>query len=208
VDIFYLHRPDPLTPISETLRAVNDVYKLGSFRRFGLSGFPASQVEPVSAHCVENGYPLPTVYQGSYNPLGRSKETVLFPTLRRLGISFYAYGPSAGGFLAKTVAQAKEMGCNRALLSATCRPYLGNPRFVEALAKWNAVAHDEGVSGADLAYRWVAYHSALSGDHGGAMIIGASSPEQLEETLTGIEKGPLSDKACAGVYEIWETVKV
>lgn len=40
------------------------------------------------------------------------------------------------------------------------------------------------------------------------MIIGASSPEQLEETLTGIEKGPLSDKACAGVYEIWETVKV
>lgn len=206
VDIFYLHRPDPITPISETLSAVNDVYKLGAFRRFGLSGFPTSEVEAVYNHCADKGYPPPTVYQGSYNPLNRYKETVFLPTLRRLGMSFYAYGPSAGGFLGKTVVQAKEMGRNLALASATCRPYAGDPKFLEALVRWNAVADGEGVSGAELAYRWVAYHSALSRDNGDAMIIGTSSPEQLKETLIGIEKGPLSDKACAGIHDVWESI--
>ena len=144
VDIFYLHRPDPKTPISETPSAVNDVYMRSVFRRFGLSGFSASEVEAIYNYCVEKTYPLPTVYQGSYNPLNRYKETVLLPTLRKLGISFYAYGPSAGGFLGKTVAQAEEMTLNIALVSATCRPYIGNPRFLKALAKWNAIAYSEG----------------------------------------------------------------
>ncbi|KAH8589885.1 putative aldehyde reductase [Bisporella sp. PMI_857] len=207
VDIFYLHRPDPNTPISETLFAVNEVYMCGVFRRFGLSGFPASEVEAIYNYCVEKGYPLPMVYQGSYNPLNRYKDTVLLPTLRKLGMSFYAYGPSAGGFLGKTVAQVEEIAGNIALVSATCRPYVSNPKFLEALAKWNAVADSEGVSGAELAYRWVAYHSALNRDNGDALIIGASSPKQLEETLNGIEKGPLSDKACAGVHDVWESIK-
>jgi aflatoxin B1 aldehyde reductase len=207
VDIFYLHRPDPMTPISETLSAVNDVYALGTFRRFGLSGFPTSEVEAIYNHCAEKGYPLPTVYQGSYNPLNRSKETIFLPTLRRLGVSFYAYGPSAGGFLGKTVVQAKEMGRDTALVSATCRPYAGDPKFLEALVKWNAVADGEGVSAAELAYRWVAYHSALNRDKGDAMVIGTSSPEQLEETLLGIKKGPLSVEACAGIHDIWDSVR-
>lgn len=207
VDIFYLHRPDPLTPISETLSAVNDVFTRGVFRRFGLSGFPASEVEAIYNHCIEKDYPFPTVYQGSYSPLNRYKERDSLPTLRRLGISFYAYGPSDGGFLGKTVTQAKEMARNIALVSAACRPYAGNPKFLEILAKWNAVAEGEGVSGAELAYRWVAYHSVLNQENGDALIIGASSPEQLEETLNGIGKGPLSDKACAGIHEIWKNTE-
>lgn len=177
------------------------------FRRFGLSGFPVSEVEAVYNHCVKEDYPLPAVYQGSYNPLSRKKETALLPTLRRLGMSFYAYGPSAGGFLGKTVAQAGEMAQNIALVSGTCRPYVGKPKFLEVLARWNAIADGEGISGAELAYRWVAYHSALRRGDGDALIIGASSPEQLQETLAGIEKGPLSDKACVGVHTIWESIK-
>lgn len=180
----------------------------GAFRRFGLSGFPASEVEAIYNHCVEKGYPVPAVYQGSYNPLNRYKETALLPTLRKLGMSFYAYGPSAGGFLGKTVARAEEMARDIALVSATSRPYVGNPQFLKVLAKWNVVAQGEGVSGAELAYRWVAYHSALDHDNGDALIIGTSSPEQLEETLNGIEKGPLSDKACAGVHDIWEYIRI
>ena len=210
VDVFYLHRPDSQTPISETLSAVRDVYRCGMFRRFGLSGFPASEVETIHHHCVElEGCPLPTVYQGSYNPLSRYKETTLIPTLRKLSISLYAYGPSAGGFLAKTVAQAEEMARSdySTYISATCRPYVGNLRFLEALARWNDIAYSEGVSGAELAYRWIAYHSALGRENGDALIVGTSSHEQLEETLTGIEKGPLSDAACAAVNDIWESVK-
>lgn len=99
------------------------------------------------------------------------------------------------------------MARNIAHVSATCRPYASNPKFLETLAKWNAVAKGEGVNGAELAYRWVAYHSVLNRANGDALVIGASSPEQLDETLNGIGKGPLSDKACAGIHNIWEDMK-
>lgn len=195
-----------MTPISETLAAVNTIYKRGLFRRFGLSGFPAADVEAIYNHCAAHGYPLPAVYQGSYNPLNRHKETSLLLTLRRLDISFYAYGTSAGGFLGKSAAQAEEMVKNDVPVSATCRPYLRNTNFLKILDRWNTIGEIEGVNPAELTYRWVAYHSALRPD-GDAFIIGASSPEQLDETLSGIEKGPLSDNTCASINETWEMVK-
>ena len=205
MNVFYLHKPDPNTPISETLDAVDHVYKRGRFMRFGLSGCSAAQVEEVHNHCRENDYVLPTVYQGSYNPLSRSKETTLFPTLRRLEISFYAYGVSAGGFLCKSPEMAAELARDMAAVSATCRPYLQQEKYAVALAAWNAVAHDEGITGAELVYRWVTHHSALSA-RSDAVILGASSPAQLEQTLTAIERGPLSGSACAAVHRIMDVL--
>ncbi len=117
VDIFYIHMPDGKTPISETLAGVDEVYKLGLFRRFGLSNYQADDVQAVYDHCAEKGYVLPSVYQGSYSPITRYQETELFPTLRKLGIAFYAYSPSASGFLGKTVAQGR-----RKCAKPACRP--------------------------------------------------------------------------------------
>ncbi|OAA60335.1 Aldo/keto reductase [Niveomyces insectorum RCEF 264] len=206
VDIFYIHMPDSQTPIAETLAGVDEVYKLGLFRRFGLSNYQATDVEAVYNHCAEQGYVLPTVYQGTYSPITRYQETALFPTLRRLGIAFYAFSPSAGGFLGKTVAQIEESLKNPPA-GPFRRRYAENPVFVSALAKWNAVADEEGIRPAELAYRAVAYHSALKRELGDALIIGASSIEQLEETLASIENGPLSEKAQKGVDEVWDLVK-
>lgn len=180
---------------------------MGLFRRFGLSGFPATAIEAIYNHCAAHSYPLPVVYHGRYNPLNRHKETSLLLALRRLDMSFYAYGTSVGGFLGKTVAQAEEMAADKAIVSATCRPYLRDANFLEILAQWNAVAEVEGVSAAELAYRWVAYHSALRSDCGDAFIVGASSAEQLDDTLSGVERGPLSERACASIDEMWEKVK-
>ncbi len=200
--------PDHQTPLSETLAGVDEVYKLGLFRRFGLSNYQASDVQAVYDHCAEKGYVLPTVYQGPYSPIARYQETVLFPTLRKLGMAFYAYSPSASGFLGKTVAQVEEQARNALAGGAPFRRrYVDNPKFMAALAKWAAVAEEEGLSGAELAYRWVAYHSGLKRDFGDALIIGASSLEQLDETLLGIEQGPLSDKAQAGIDDVWEGLK-
>ncbi|KAH8883108.1 aldehyde reductase [Thozetella sp. PMI_491] len=207
VDIFYLHMPDYATPISETLEAVNDVYKLGLFRRFGLSNFQAVDVQAAYDHCVEKGYVIPTVYQGSYSPITRYQETVLFPTLRKLNMAFYAYSPSASGFLGKTVPQLEEQLRNPPAGAPWRRRYAENPKFMAALGKWVSIAEGEGIGGAELAYRWVAYHSGLKREHGDALIIGASSLQQLEETLSGIEKGPLSDTALLGIDEVWEGLK-
>lgn len=206
VNIFYLHRPDPLTPIAETLAGVNAVFKRGLFRRFGLSGFTSADVEAVYSHCAEQGYVLPTVYQGSYNPLSRQKETNLFPTLKRLGISFYAYGTSAGGFLCKSVAQVEDIRTKGTPVSATCRPYMDDDRYVKALGELNSISQTESLSMAELVYRWVAYHSALG--PGDALVINASSPGQLEETLRGISKGRLAERTVALVNDVLENVNI
>lgn len=81
------------------------------------------------------------------------------------------------------------------------------PSYLEALSKWEAIAKEEGTTKAELAYRWVKYNSPLKQEHGDAIIIGASSVEQLKETLGTIGKGPLSQSAVKKIDEIWEGIK-
>jgi aflatoxin B1 aldehyde reductase len=64
IDIFYLHAPDPSTPLIDTLRAVQELHAQGKFRRFGLSNFSSWQVMQIHGLCKENKYVLPAVYQG------------------------------------------------------------------------------------------------------------------------------------------------
>ena len=102
VDVYYIHCPDPSLDLADMLKGINDAYKAGYFKRFGLSNFKADDIERIYTLCKEKGYLLPTVYQGNYSPVARKQETILFPTLRKLNMSFYAYSPIAGGFLAKS----------------------------------------------------------------------------------------------------------
>lgn len=81
------------------------------------------------------------------------------------------------------------------------------PSYLEALAKWTKIAEGEGITNADLAYRWVKYNSPLSSENGDAIIFGSSTAEQLRQTLATVGKGPLSEKAAEGIDEIWEGIK-
>lgn len=207
-DILYLHAPDPTIPFEETLNGINEVYKKGIFRRFGLSNFTAEQVQQVYDICKNKGYPLPKVYQGNYNPVARHSETQLFPTLRKLGMHFYAYSPLAGGFLTKTAADL-DAGAGRfndQAMGGLYSKLYDNEGMRKVLAKWNEIADKEGVSKAELAYRWVAYHGALEGDEDG-VIFGASKLTQIEQTAQALKKGKLSDETAKGIDEIWESVK-
>ncbi|KIV81689.1 hypothetical protein PV11_03859 [Exophiala sideris] len=209
VDIFYIHAPDAETPLEETLSGVNEVYKLGLFKRFGLSNYKAEDVQKAYDIAKKNGYVLPSVYQGNYSPVARLQDTLLFPTLRKLNMSFYAYSPLAGGFLTKTAQQVKD-GAGRfseQALGGMYRQMYAKESYLNALEKWDSIANEEGVSRAELAYRWVASHSPLSNEHGDGIIIGASRQEQLKQTLEGIKKGKLSDKAAKRIDEIWEEIK-
>ncbi|KAH7396197.1 NADP-dependent oxidoreductase domain-containing protein [Pyrenochaeta sp. MPI-SDFR-AT-0127] len=207
-DILYIHAPDTSVPFEDTLAGITEVHKKGLFKRFGLSNFSAEQVQQVYDIAKSKGYTLPTVYQGNYNPIARHLETQLFPTLRKLGISFYAYSPLAGGFLTKTI-ESLDAGAGRFNKEALGGMYLklyNKPSLRAALAKWNDIAEKEGIPKAELAYRWVAYHSILEGDEDG-VIFGASSLKQIEQTAQGLKKGKLSDEAVKGIEQIWESVK-
>ncbi|KAF2769552.1 Aldo/keto reductase [Teratosphaeria nubilosa] len=210
VDVYYLHAPSPDIPFEETLEAINEIHKSGFFKRFGLSNFKAEDVQKVHDIAKAKGYPLPEVYQGNYSAVARKQEELLFPTLRKLGISFYAYSPMAGGFLTKSkqdILDGKGRFDPSTWIGAMYSSMYGKTAILDVLEKWEAIAKEEGVTRADLAYRWVKYHSALKKEHGDAIIVGSSGLQQLNETLESIKKGPLSEKAAKAVDALWEGIK-
>ena len=212
VDILFLHAPDSETPLEETVSAMNELYEAGKFKRFGLSNYLPEDVDKVVSISKANNWILPTVYQGNYNPVARRIEDSLFPVLRKHKISFFAYSPLAGGFLTKT-AETITAGVpggrfdKESRIGTMYHELYARPKLLAALKKWAQVAQEAGVTQAALSYRWVAYHSALKKDLGDGMIIGASRPAQLEETLKAVEQGPLPEKAVKAIQEIWEEVK-
>ena len=162
--------------------------------------------------CSSKGYVLPTVYQGNYNPVARTIESDLFPVLRKLKICFYVYSPLAGGFLVKSAESLKagitEGRWKKGNMSGDLYHSLYyKPKMLEALEKWEAAASEAGTTKAALAYRWVMYNSAIKGELHDGLIIGASSVQQLEQTLGSLKEGPVPEKALKQIEEIWELVK-
>ncbi|KIX98403.1 uncharacterized protein Z520_05704 [Fonsecaea multimorphosa CBS 102226] len=208
-DVFYLHCPDVSVPVEETLAGVNEAHRLGLFQHFGLSNYPTEDVLKIYDYCKAHDYILPSVFQGNYAPVARKLETLLFPTLRKLGIAFYGYSPLAGGFLTKTKQQIVEGAgrFNTDFMNGMYDQMYLKESYLQALALWEDIATEQGCSRAELAYRWVAYHSALRSEYGDGIIIGASKFEQIEPTLQGLQKGRLNDSVVKRIDEVWETVK-
>ncbi|KAK9243146.1 NADP-dependent oxidoreductase domain-containing protein [Lipomyces tetrasporus] len=212
VDTYFLHSPDPDTPLEETLGAIQELFEAGMFVRFGLSNFAPKQVQEVYDIMAAKGHVLPTVYQGNYNAVARSYESELFPLLHKLGIKFYAYSPIAGGFLVKS-SEALRTGIQGGRWdkdSPIGEMYLGlysRPKLLAALDKWELIATEAGVTKAALAYRWVVFSSALDPKYDDGVIIGATKVEQLQESLKALEDGPLPDSIVAKIDKLWEDIK-
>jgi aflatoxin B1 aldehyde reductase len=210
VDIFYLHAPDRSTPFEETVESVNDLYKRGSFKRFGLSNFTAEEVERIYNICKENNYILPSVYQGNYNPITRKNEQELFPLLRKLGIHFYAYSPLAGGFLIKTPDQIKNgQGSSRFDTSTPVgQMYAGlycKETLFSALETFQNRCKKLNIKPSEACFSWLLNHSLLK--EGDAIILGASNMEQLMENLRDSKGVPLNADIIQELEDLWKTVE-
>ncbi|KAH6654661.1 keto reductase [Truncatella angustata] len=215
VDMWYLHAPDHSVPYEETLREVNELYKKGYFKRFGISNYAAWEVAQISEICAKNGWKGPDVYQGVYNALHRGVEPELFPCLRHYGIAFYAFNPLAGGFLTDryqrdTAVADLEKGSRFDPDRSQGRNYRGrywNETYFDALDVVRPVAEKLGISTAEAALRWISHHGVLAKEKGDAIIIGASSAQQLDENLVNLEKGPLPEELLTAFDEAWGIAK-
>jgi len=81
------------------------------------------------------------------------------------------------------------------------------PQHLDALDEWGRVADKESVNKAELALRWIEFHSALNGEEGDGLILGASSSGKLQSMLDYLNKGSLTIKAVEGIEEIWKLVE-
>lgn len=173
-------------------------------------------MKAIHTYATQKGKVKPTVYQGNYNPVARRYETTLIPLLRELKIAFCAYAPLAGGFLVNDVSSLKINDSQRGgegLWDPSSRVGVmyhdrdNRPALLNALTDWENIADESRCLKAELAYRWVRYNSILKPEYGDTVILGAGSGKQLEETLKGIQNGPLDELVVKKIDRVWETVK-
>ncbi|KAI0640999.1 Aldo/keto reductase [Trametes meyenii] len=212
VDMWYLHGPDRTTPYEDTLRTVNELYKEGKFKRFGISNYMSWEVAEIIGICKANGYIQPTAYQGIYNAIHRKVEPELFPCLRKFGIAFYEFNPLGGGFftgryrsLDDQVEPGSRFDPEKGQGRSYRRRYWKEPYF-RALSAIEEVTKKHGLTLAEVALRWISHHSLMKREHGDAVLIGASSVKHIEENLIDLEKGPLPEEVLQVLDEAWLSV--
>jgi aryl-alcohol dehydrogenase-like predicted oxidoreductase len=214
INVYYIHAPDRRVPLADLLAGLNTAYNAGKFKRLGLSNFLASEVEEVLRIARENNFILPTVYQGNYNAVARHSEKALLPLLRANNISYYAYSPIAGGFLTKDVdlltagGEAGGRWDPKTVTGGLYTALYGKEGMLQGLRLWGNIAKEAGIEKAELAYRWVAFHSALDGSKGDSLIFGARNGGQIRGALAGVSKGPLPQGVVDEIERVWKVVEV
>jgi aflatoxin B1 aldehyde reductase len=208
VDLLYLHFPDPNTPVETTLAACAELHQEGKFKHLGLSNFAAWEVVNIWHLCQQNGWPVPVVYQGLYNGLSRGIEPELLPALRHLGMRFYAYNPLAGGILAgKYQDFSQEPTPGRFTVRPNYRERYWKKPFFDAVAILTETCAAEDIPLVEAAYRWLAFHSSLDASKGDGVILGTSSPAQLQQNLNAFEQQPLPDSVVDAFNDAWLAAK-
>jgi L-glyceraldehyde 3-phosphate reductase len=180
VDIFYHHRPDPETPLEETLGALDHIVRSGKALYVGLSNYPADLARRAAEHLQKLGTPC-LLHQPVYNMFQRGIEQDLLPELAKLGIGCIAYSPLAQGLLSDRYLQGLPAD-SRAVKSGV---FLSARDLTEAkLAKirsLDALAKARGQSLAQMALAWVMRHKGMT-----SVLIGASRKAQIAENVTAL----------------------
>jgi L-glyceraldehyde 3-phosphate reductase len=186
VDIFYSHRPDPDTPIEETMGALATAVHSGKALYVGVSNYDPEQTLAAAKALAVHNVPL-TIHQPRYNMFDRHIEKGLFPVLDEVGAGSIVFSPLAQGLLTDryidgTVPSGSRVAEGRWLTETTItNDYLAR---VRALDK---IADARGESLAQLALTWVLRHPQVT-----SALIGASSVAQLENNIGTLAKPPLT----------------
>ena len=208
VDLYQLHSYDKRTPIDEALEALDTVVRHGKARYAGVSNWPAYKVARALGRSELRHLVQITSVQPRYNLLFRSFERDLLPLCAEEGLAVIPYNPLAGGLLTgkHDDKAAPPEGSRFQLGTAGARyqeRYWHGQQF-ETIEALRHVAAEAGMSMATMAIRWVLSNPAIT-----APIIGASRLEQLADTLTAAEHGPLPGELKAKLDDItlgWRAV--
>jgi len=176
IDLYYLHRVDPKTPIEESVRAMAELVHEGKVRYLGLS-----EVHPNSLRRAHKIHPI-TAVQSEYSLWTRDPETGILPTCRELGVGFVPFSPLGRGFLSGTVRTLEGLPSDdfrRGLPRFQEGNLDRNLALVERLA---ALAREKGCTTAQLALGWV-----LSRGPDVVPIPGTKRPRYLEENVASID---------------------
>ncbi len=179
IDLYQLHKPDPRTPLAETLRALDDLVRAGKVRYVGVSNMPAWQVVEANAIAREMGLTSFISCQDEYSLLVRDAETELMPMMRAHGLGLLPYFPLASGLLTGKYRRNAPMpeGARLTKTQRLADRYLTESNWAKAekLAEYTE-AH--GHTLLDLAFAWLLAKAPVA-----SVIAGATKPEQIKQNV-------------------------
>lgn len=192
-DIFYSHRPDPETPIEETMGALASAVHSGKALYVGISNYDPAQTRAAQAALAEHKVPL-LIHQPRYNMFDRHIETEgLFPVLSELGIGGIVFSPLAQGLLTNRYLDGVPADSRVATTGWLSERNL-TPEYLDRVRALQEIAQGRGQSLAQLALSWVLRVPEVT-----SALIGASSVAQLDDSLAALDASPLTAEEIAAI---------
>lgn len=181
VDVYYHHRPDPETPLEETMGALSDLVRQGKALYVGISNYGAEEAERAIDILQKNGIPC-LIHQPRYNLFERGAEEGLLELLKEKGVGCIAYSPLAQGALTDRYLNGIPEDSRAAREGTTVKSRYLTPEKLKAVARLAKIAKERGQSLAQMALAWV-----LRRDEVTSVLIGASSAAQLADNARALE---------------------
>jgi L-glyceraldehyde 3-phosphate reductase len=195
VDIFYHHRPDPDTPLEETMGALDHVVRQGKALYVGISQYQPEATREAAGILKDLGTPL-LIHQPVYSMLNRWIEDGLLDALGELGVGCIPFSPLAQGLLTNKYLKGVPEG-SRAARNWTLPSSRVTPELVAKLNALAAIAKKRGQSLAQLALAWV-----LRDDRVTSALIGARTVAQLDDSLDALKAGSLLAEEIAAIDKV------
>ena len=186
VDIYYMHRFDPVTPLEETLKTFDQLIREGKALYLACSNFTVENMRAMNEVSERLGLERIVALQPPYNLLNREAERELIPYCESNRLGVITYSALAGGFLTGKYSEREPAPPGtRGALYPKFWGRMNKPENYAAVEKFKALADAAKMPLSQLALNWIAKNPAVT-----SMIVGASRPEQVEENVRQLEAKP------------------
>jgi L-glyceraldehyde 3-phosphate reductase len=187
VDIFYSHRPDPDTPLEETMMALDRAVRSGKALYAGISNYPADMARKASEILKELGTPC-LIHQPKYSMFERWVEDGLLDVLEEEGIGCIPFSPLAQGLLTNKYLNGIPEGSRASKSWGFLKPHQVEPA-IEKVKKLNELAQKRGQTLAQMALSWILKDKRIT-----SVLIGASSIQQIDDNIAALKNLVFSDE--------------
>jgi L-glyceraldehyde 3-phosphate reductase len=198
VDIYYHHRPDPSTPLEETMGALDLIVRQGKALYVGISSYNAEETKAAIKMLKEMGTPC-LIHQPRYSMFDRWIEDGLLDVLGEEGVGSIVFSPLEQGLLTNKylhgIPESSRAASGRG--NGALEVDQITPEKLEIVARLNKVAKDRGQTLAQMALSWVKRDPRVT-----SVLIGVSKPEQLEDSLQALQKPGFDDGELSAIENI------
>ena len=200
VDIFYSHRPDPNTPLEETMQALHDIVKSGKALYAGISNYRQSEAAQAIEILKKLGTPC-LIHQPKYSLLERWVEDGLLEVLEKNGVGCIPFSPLAQGLLTDKYLQGSIPGQSRAAKPhGALQPSAITPQLVGQINALNDIAKKRGQSLAQMSLAWLLKDKRVT-----TVLIGVSSVAQLHNNLSALSNIAFDKEELSAIENVLQT---